>query len=260
MGAECRRHWWCEMMSTMVPTQTHVPRVVLVDWGGVLTPPMSMMWSSADDADHAGPSMGALPGPIARQAFVAALSGWHAADAAEVSPAARFERGETSMPEFEQALSKAVAVHGWKVPAKGLLPTLMQGASLTNQPFMDALAALHAGGMRLGVLSNSWGPFYNKTGWEIFEDAVLSRDVGLRKPEPEIFHLACERLNVEPGECLFVDDLQLNIDAARAAGMTGVLFTSTAETLRSLARHLPDNSSELEKRAGVVDTDGERYV
>lgn len=248
------------MISTMVPTQTHVPRVVFVDWGGVLTPPMSMLWSTADDADHDGPSIGSLPGQKARQAFVAALASWQAPDATEESPAVRFERGEISMPEFEQALSKAVAVHGWKVPAKGLLPILMQGVSLSNKPFMDALATLHAGGVRLGVLSNSWGPFYNKTGWEIFEDAVLSRDVGLRKPEPEIFHLACERFNVEPTECLFVDDLQVNIDAARAVGMTGVLFTTTAETLRSLARHLPDHGSVLEKRAGVVEADGERYV
>lgn len=248
------------MMWTMAPTQTHAPSVVLVDWGGVLTPPMAKLWSSDDDPESSGASMGSLPGAIEREAFVAALTTWNAPDATEESPAARFERGEMSMPEFEQALSKAVAVHGWKVPAKGLLPTLMRGTSLTNQPFMDALASLHAGGVRLGVLSNSWGPFYNKTGWEIFEHAVLSRDVGLRKPQPEIYHLACEHFGVKPSECLFVDDLQLNIDAAYDVGMTGVLFTSTADTLRHLARHLPDHSNALMEQAHVIDADGERYV
>ena len=58
----------------------------------------------------------------------------------------------------------------------------------------------------------------------LFDDIVCSAEVGMAKPEAEIFRLAASRLGVAPEECVFVDDWDQNIEAARKIGMTGVLY------------------------------------
>jgi len=57
----------------------------------------------------------------------------------------------------------------------------------------------------------------------LFDDVVVSAEVGMAKPEPAIFRLAAERLGVLPGECVFVDDWDDNVVAARGVGMRGVV-------------------------------------
>ena len=74
---------------------------------------------------------------------------------------------------------------------------------------------------------------------ELFDVVVDSCEVGLRKPEPDIYQLVCERLGVRPEDAVFVDDLPANVEAARSAGMTGVLFETTEDTIRELGQHFP---------------------
>jgi len=59
---------------------------------------------------------------------------------------------------------------------------------------------------------------------DLFDDVVCSADVGMAKPDPRIYELAASRLGLEPGECVFIDDLESNVEAARQAGMSGVHF------------------------------------
>ncbi len=58
----------------------------------------------------------------------------------------------------------------------------------------------------------------------LFDDIVCSAEVGVAKPEPRIYALAAERLDLTPAECVFIDDAERNIDAARATGMNAVYF------------------------------------
>jgi putative hydrolase of the HAD superfamily len=58
----------------------------------------------------------------------------------------------------------------------------------------------------------------------LFDDIVCSADIGMAKPEPRIYAIAAERLSLAPGECVFIDDLERNVDAAHQAGMHGILF------------------------------------
>ena len=60
--------------------------------------------------------------------------------------------------------------------------------------------------------------------FDLFDDVLCSADVGLAKPDGRVYELAARRLGLEPGECLFVDDLESNVEAARDAGMHGVQF------------------------------------
>ena len=66
---------------------------------------------------------------------------------------------------------------------------------------------------------------------ELADVRVYSYEVGLAKPDPRIYLLACERLGVPPGQAVFLDDLEANVVAARAVGMRAVLFQSTAQAI-----------------------------
>lgn len=73
---------------------------------------------------------------------------------------------------------------------------------------------------------------------DLFDDFVCSADVGMAKPDPRIYALAAQRLGLPPGECVFIDDLDRNIDAAREVGMHGVHFR--IESGRSLESQLAE--------------------
>jgi len=73
---------------------------------------------------------------------------------------------------------------------------------------------------------------------ELFDQVVISGEVGLRKPQPEIYLLAAERLRVEPSECVFVDDFKINADGAAAVGMLGIQHRNAGETIPRLEAFL----------------------
>lgn len=93
---------------------------------------------------------------------------------------------------------------------------------------------------RTGIVSNS-GPGAREAercwGFEdVTDDIVYSHEVGLLKPDPEIFRLAARRLGVLPSEVVFLDDVEGHVAAARGVGFHGVLHTSTAESVREVER------------------------
>ena len=73
---------------------------------------------------------------------------------------------------------------------------------------------------------------------ELFDGVVISGEVGLNKPQPEIFRLGAERVGLSPEECVFVDDLRENCEGAEAVGMTAVLHRGADGTLPELERLL----------------------
>ncbi|MGW0964592.1 HAD family hydrolase [Streptomyces gelaticus] len=79
---------------------------------------------------------------------------------------------------------------------------------------------------------------------DLADHVVNSSRVGIAKPDPGIYQIAVERAGVPSGRCLFVDDTQANIDAARAAGMTAVLYRDPSDLLRALAPVL-DQDTEI---------------
>ena len=108
-----------------------------------------------------------------------------------------------------------------------------------HEPFMAALVLrAKRAGLRTGLLSNSWGNEYPREGWDqMFDAVVISGEVGMRKPEPQIYRHVLDLLGVRPEETVFVDDLQPNLGAAEAMGIVTVHHTSyddTATTLEGL--------------------------
>ena len=96
-------------------------------------------------------------------------------------------------------------------------------------------------GVRVALLSNSWGNTYPRERIDaLFDPVVISGEVGLRKPLAPIYQLALERLDLPAGRVLFVDDAEPNVFGARAVGMRALLHTDAAATRAAMAELVPD--------------------
>lgn len=206
---------------------------VITDWGGVLTEPirdMVQMWIEAEKID--------------RDAYMAVMRPWLSGayrDDGEVgvNPVHRLERGECTVAEFEEILAaRLVRTDGGTVAPDGLLKRMLSGSETKVPAMYDLIRTLRAKGLRTAVLSNSWGTdgYPREDFAALFDAVVISAEVGMRKPEPRIFRHAARRVGLNPAECVFVDDIQANVDAAIACGMTGIWHTDPASTATTLTQ------------------------
>jgi putative hydrolase of the HAD superfamily len=116
----------------------------------------------------------------------------------------------------------------------------MFGGVRPDERMLAAVRTVRAAGFRTGLISNSMGgASYDRDLFpELFDGVVISGDVGMHKPQPEIFLLGAERAGVAPQQCVFVDDLRENCNGAEAVGMTVVLHRGADTTLPELERLL----------------------
>jgi epoxide hydrolase-like predicted phosphatase len=147
------------------------------------------------------------------------------------------ETGAVTMEEFERELAARIRTStGSAIAAEGLVKRMFAGSRADGR-MIEAVRRARAAGLKTGLLSNSWG---NRESYEfehfdtLFDAVVISGEVGLRKPDPEIYALAARELDVAPAACVFVDDIAANVRGAAAAGMVGVHHTETATTLHEL--------------------------
>ena len=145
------------------------------------------------------------------------------------------ETGRIDEAEFEPRFAALLGLER----AEGLIDRLFAG--MVPEPAMlGAVRAARRGGVRTGLLSNSWGQerYDRATLEELFDTVVISGEVGMRKPSPEIYALAAERLGREPERIVFVDDLPGNLKPAREIGMATVLHRDAGATVAELEQHL----------------------
>ena len=194
-------------------------RALVVDWGGVLTEPLQTAIAAWAEVDGV---------PV--DDYVAVMRDWLGVAQGELArdnPVAALERGEIDVPHFEDQLAARLAERsGRSIEPRGLLGRMF--AEFAHEPAMSSLV-LRAKqvGLTTGLLSNSWGNEYPREGWdEMFDAVVISGEVGMRKPEPEIFAHVLDLLGVRADETVFVDDLAPNVRAARSLGLVAVHHTS----------------------------------
>ncbi|MEY9215370.1 HAD family phosphatase [Thermobifida halotolerans] len=197
-------------------------RGIITDWGGVLTTPLPETISAWLEQER-----------IDRAAYRDVMRTWvqEAYSGGTRNPVHALERGEVEIPEFERMLADRLRlVDGGPVPAEGLIARMFAGF----EPIEEMYAALRAArdqGVRTCLLSNSWGNGYPRELFaETFDGVVISGEVGMRKPEPEIFRHALELVGLEPQDCVFVDDVESNVAAAVELGMTGIVHRDPGET------------------------------
>lgn len=115
----------------------------------------------------------------------------------------------------------------------------VRGEHVRNQRLLEYSQKLRLQ-YKVGMLSNigtngMWSFFSKEECRQYFDSVLLSSDVGIVKPSREIYEIIAERLGVAPNECVMVDDRQANIDGAYSAGMQGVLFETTNQTIADIA-------------------------
>lgn len=200
---------------------------LIVDWGGVLTGSILdpfEEWAIADGIDYQH-----------YQGVLAELLSGETSQGTEPNPIHALERGEIANPDFEMLLAERLRrTDGSPVQHEGML--LRMFSKLQNAPDMNALVRrAHGLGIQTALLSNSWGNEYPRKLWaDMFDAVLISGEVGLRKPEAEIYLLAAQRLGLAPSECVFVDDLAINVRGAVAVGMVGVHHKAYESTLLEL--------------------------
>lgn len=143
----------------------------------------------------------------------------------------QLEKGEVTAAEFSERFAGFLGVS-----PDGLVERLFAKAG-PDEPMIEAVRRAKAGGIRTGLISNSWGeglPYDKEMLAELFDAVVISGEVGLHKPSAEIFELGAERLGLAPADCVFVDDLRENCAGAEAVGMTAILHRGAEGTIPRL--------------------------
>ncbi len=193
-------------------------RAVISDFGGVLTTPLSQSFAAYQD--HSGISGAALG--RAMQA-IAERDGAH--------PLYELETGRMAEADFLDAVATELEPELGHSPDMRAFSQLYFKALRPNEPMIELMRALKAGGHRMALLTNNvreWEPYWRAMlpVDEIFELIVDSAFVGMRKPDPPIYQLTVDRLGdgIGAADCLFVDDIAVNVEAARELGMTAVQF------------------------------------
>lgn len=187
---------------------------LLVDFGGVLT---TNIWTSFDlfcESEN-----------LERGAVLKLFR----ADGEALALLRSLERGAVTDEEFERDFGELLGVE-----PPGLIDRLFAGLS-PERAMIDAVSAARSAGIRTGMISNSWGTgIYERAPMTVFDATVISGEVGLHKPEPAIYELGAERIDLPPTACIFVDDLRENVAGAEAVGMTALLHREPTETIAKL--------------------------
>lgn len=148
------------------------------------------------------------------------------------------ETGKITEEDFNRWLAAELS-HGRDEPVdpNGLKQRLFQ-RTRPEPAMIHAVATLRKAGIKTALVSNSWGTYgYPRQIFDdMFDAVVISGEVGLRKPQPEIYLLAAQKIDVAPNECVFVDDFRVNVKGAEAVGMTGLVHRDPVKTIEELAR------------------------
>jgi putative hydrolase of the HAD superfamily len=202
-------------------------QAVISDFGGVLTSPLLQAFNRVQDQ---------IDVPV--EAYGAAMA--QSLEHDGVHPLYALERGEITEADFLARVGRGLeAVLGRTVSLHGFGEQLMDALD-PNQELFDFYGVLkRERGLRFALCTNNVREWESR--WrallpidELFEVVVDSAFVGMRKPEPEIYTLTLERLGLPADVCAFVDDLAVNVEAARAAGMHGIVYAGTAQAIAEL--------------------------
>lgn len=204
-------------------------RAVLWDFGGVIT-------TSPFEAFNRYERERGLP-----HDFIRTLNATNHLDNAW----AKLERNEVGFDEFCRLYEAEAEAAGHAVNARDVL------ACLSGDVRPEMVAALHAikrNGLKQGCLTNN----FISAGWseatpseertennrsailDLFDAVIESSRVGVRKPEPAFYLLACEALEIEPPEAVMLDDIGVNLKPARELGMTTIKVVDPPDALREL--------------------------
>ena len=195
-------------------------RALLVDFGGVLTTPILTSFDAFCRDEE-----------IDAETFRAVVLGRGG------GVIRRVELGEIPQDRFDEEMAAALGeAVGRTIEPAGLKQRMFARVE-PDRRMLGAVAAAQEAGIPTALVSNSWGggddyPMEDLRG--LFDAMLISGALGMRKPDPPIYHRAAEAVGRPPGACVFVDDLRWNVEGAEEVGMIGVLHRDADETIPTL--------------------------
>jgi putative hydrolase of the HAD superfamily len=203
-----------------VPTEI---KAIVSDFGGVLTTPLVQSFMAFQDQTG-----------ISTETLGRAMQ--HATESNGENPLFEMERGEITEVAFLETLTDSLEPLLGHRPEMHRFKEIYFEALEPNPPMIELMRELKAEGFQMAMLTNNvreWEPLWRSMlpVNEIFETVVDSGFVGCRKPESRIYELTLERIERPAEACLFVDDVLVNCEGARKAGINAVHFQDNEQAI-----------------------------
>ena len=198
-------------------------QAVISDFGGVLTTPLSVAFQRLSDSAE-----------VTLEEFGMAMAAVGVARGE--NPLHALETGRLSEAEFTAALADELTrSRGRTVALDGFGEALFAGLA-PNERFLAFMRTLRARGHAMAICTNNVREWSAR--WqamlpvaELFDVVIDSSELGVRKPDPRIYEATLAALSVAPASAVFIDDLQINCEAAAALGMRAVWFQDTEQAI-----------------------------
>ena len=202
----------------------------IFDLGGVLTTPILESFADFEK------DLGLKPGDLVktfRENYAASESDFHLLETGKISEGEYYKRLRVKLGEMGSTIT---------MPEDPIEVRKRLWGRIRRNDEMIETARRISKHYKVGLLTNNvkeWGGWREFYPADIFHVVVDSSEVGMRKPDPRIYRLTCERLAVEPHRASFVDDIEDNVVGARNVGLHGIRFTTTGEVVEELRPLFP---------------------
>ena len=156
---------------------------------------------------------------------------------------AQFESNQVSLEEFDELFAKESKLAGHEIRGKEVIsmlsgdlrPKMVELLKLCKEQYKVACITNNVkAGRGPGMSSDDDKASKESKVMVLFDDVIESSVEGIRKPNPEIYKLACQRISVEPEKCLFIDDLGINLKPAKELGMKTIKVLTEAQALKDI--------------------------
>ena len=196
-------------------------KAIIWDFGGVIT-------SSPFEAFNKFEEANGLPKDIIRTIN---------SENPDMNAWAQFESNSITINQFDDLFLKEAKAKGFDIKGRDIIK-LLKGSIRENMvSFLRELKA----DFKLGCITNNVKPSSEentdnetKEAMSIFDHVIESSIVGIRKPNPEIYMMSCDALNVSPDQCIYLDDLGINLKPARELGMTTIKVIQPEDAIQEV--------------------------
>ena len=196
-------------------------KAIIWDFGGVIT-------SSPFDAFNEFEEVNGLPKDIIRTIN---------SENPDMNAWAQFESNSITIDQFDDIFLKEAKAKGFDIKGRDIIK-LLKGSIRENMvSFLRELKS----DFKLGCITNNVKPSSEentdnetKEAMSIFDHVIESSIVGIRKPNPEIYMMSCDALNVSPDQCIYLDDLGINLKPARELGMTTIKVIQPEDAIQEV--------------------------
>ena len=217
--------------STETTTMNHDIKAVLWDFGGVLT-------TSPFEAFAHYEMQHNLP-----KDFIRSIN----ATNPDSNAWALFESSQVSIEEFDRLFQKEAEEKGYPIPGQDVLALLSGDIRPAMVHALQVIKQHYQVGCITNNVRSGQGPGMSKSETKarqvgevmsLFDIVIESSLLGIRKPNPKIYQIACEQMEIKPAQALFIDDLGINLKPARALGMKTIKVLDQEQALDELEQLL----------------------